>query len=151
MPGRIMAIDHGIKRIGIAVSDTSQLIARELVVITRKSKAQDFAEINRLATQEGVIGFVIGLPYNPEAAPGEYTQADTVRTWTERFSQTTQLPMLFWDEQLTSEDARALSIRQRRKAQDPIDDLAARVILQSYLDALRDGLAEALPSTPDKL
>lgn len=149
MLGRIMAIDHGIKRIGIAVSDASQLIARELVIITRKSKAQDFAEINRLAEQEGVIGFVVGLPHNPEAAEGEYTQADTVRTWTERFAQTTALPMLFWDEQLTSEDARELSIRQRRKAQDPIDDLAARVILQSYLDALRDGLAEALPLPPE--
>jgi putative Holliday junction resolvase len=149
MHGRIMAIDHGLKRIGLAVSDASQLVARELVVIHRKSKAQDFTEINHWAEKEGVIGFIIGLPHNPEAEPGEYTQADSVRTWTERFAQTTALPMLFWDEQLTSEDAREMSIRQRRKAQDPIDDLAARIILQSYLDARRDGLAPALPSGPE--
>jgi putative Holliday junction resolvase len=143
---RLLCIDHGLKRIGVAVCDPSGMIARELEVIERKSKAEDFARINQIAAEQKVEAFVVGLPHNPEAKPDEHTQADTVRLWTERFAETTSLPIVFWDEQLTSEDARELSILQRRKPRDPIDDLAARVILQSYLDALRDGLAEPPPN-----
>ncbi len=143
---RLLCIDHGLKRIGLAVCDPSGLIARELTVIERKSKAEDFERINQIAAEQHVEAIVVGLPHNPQAQPGEHTQADTVRLWTERFSQTTMLTIIFWDEQLTSEDARELSIRQRRKPRDPIDDLAARLILQSYLDALHDGLAEPPPN-----
>jgi putative Holliday junction resolvase len=139
---KLLCIDHGLKRIGVAVCDPSGLVARELTIIERKSKVQDFARLNQIIAEQQIEAVIIGLPYNPHAKEGEYTQADTVRLWAQRFAETTSLPMLFWDEQLTSEDARALSIRQRRKPRDPIDDLAARVILQSYLDALRDGLAE---------
>ncbi|NWF68696.1 MAG: Holliday junction resolvase RuvX [Chloroflexi bacterium] len=142
---RLMALDHGLKRIGVAVCDASGLVARELCIIERKSKAEDFARLNQIAAEQLVEAIVIGLPHNPQAQPGQYTQADTVRLWKERFAQTTSLPIIFWDEQLTSQDARELAIRQRRKPRDPLDDLAARVILQSYLDALRDGLAEAPP------
>jgi RNase H-fold protein (predicted Holliday junction resolvase) len=70
-----------------------------------------------------------------------------VRLWIERFGETTELPVIEWDEQLTSEDARDIARLQRRKFDDPIDDLAARVMLQSYLDALRDGLATIPPRT----
>ena len=80
------------------------------------------------------------MPVNSEAIEGEYTQSDTVKRWIERFAATTSLPITTWDEQLTSADARELSIQKGRKARDPIDDLAARVILQSYLDAVREGL-----------
>lgn len=139
---RLLGIDHGLKRIGLAVSDASGLVARELLVLERRSNAEDFARIHRIITEQKVIGIVVGLPFNPQAAPGEYTQADTVRRWIQRFAETISLPIVTWDEQLTSADARELSIRKGRKARDPIDDLAARVILQSYLDALRDGLAQ---------
>lgn len=140
--GRLIGLDHGLKRIGVAVSDLSWLVARELVVITRKSKAEDFARINQIAAEQKAAAFVIGIPYNLDAPEGAHTQADTVRLWIERFSQTTPLPIITWDEQLTSLDAEAIARTQRRKHDAPIDDLAARVMLQSYLDALRDGLAE---------
>jgi putative holliday junction resolvase len=140
--GRLMGIDHGLKRIGLAVSDASGLVARELIVLERKTNREDFARINQIAAQEKVIGIVIGLPINSDAEAGEYTQADTVRRWVERFGDTSALPITLWDEQLTSVDARELSIRQGRKRREPIDDLAARIILQSYLDAVKDGLAE---------
>jgi RNase H-fold protein (predicted Holliday junction resolvase) len=60
------------------------------------------------------------------------------------------LPVLLWDEQLTSLDAAEIAQRQRRRRDAPLDDLAARVMLQSYLDALRDGLAQppALTTNP---
>ncbi|MCB9451918.1 MAG: Holliday junction resolvase RuvX [Anaerolineaceae bacterium] len=145
MPGRLLGIDHGNKRIGLAVSDPSGLVARELVVIQRQSKREDFARINQITAEHEVVAVVVGLPINDMAEPGEYTQADTVRRWVERLAETTPLPIVLWEESLTSADARELSIRQKRGARDPIDDLAARLILQSYLDAVRDGLAEPPP------
>jgi putative Holliday junction resolvase len=148
---KLLGIDHGLKRIGLAVSDTTGMIARELSVIQRKSNREDFERINHIIREQRAAGIIVGLPINSDAEPGEYTQADTVRNWVGRFEQTTPLPILLWDEQLTSVDAREISIRQGRKARDPIDDLAARVMLQSYLDAVRDGLAK-LPeaSQPSK-
>jgi putative Holliday junction resolvase len=143
--GRLLGIDHGLKRIGLAVSDASGLVARELSIIQRQSKVADFATINRVAADHGVVAMVVGIPGNDVANPGGYTQADTVRRWIERLADTTNLPIIQWDEQLSSVDAQALARTQRRKPQEPIDDLAARVILQSYLDAVRDGLATPPP------
>jgi putative holliday junction resolvase len=140
-PGRLLGIDHGLARIGLAVCDASQLVARELAIINRKSKEEDFERINRIIHDEGIAGVIVGLPSDLDAPPGVHTQADTVRLWVEHFSHTTDLPVMLWDEQLTSEDARELARQKRRKPTDPIDDLAARLILQSYIDALRDGLA----------
>lgn len=143
--GKLLSIDHGIKRIGIAVSDMNWLLARELTVIKRKSKAEDFARISHMVDEQKAIALIIGIPTNYEAAPGTHTQADTVRLWIERLQEIIPLPVVLWDEQLSSEDAKMLARQQRRKSTLPIDDLAARVILQSYLDALRNGLADAPP------
>lgn len=137
-----MGIDHGIKRIGVALSDASQLIAKELCVIVRKSRAEDFQQLKQLAEAHGVVGAVIGLPFQ-DAPQGKHTQADTVRLWAQRFQEAIGLPILFWDEQFTSEDAKNIARQQRRAPNQPIDDLAARLILQSYLDARRDGLASS--------
>jgi len=144
-PGRLLGIDHGLKRIGLAVSDETGLIARELVILKRKSNAEDFRRLNNIAAEQRVVAFVVGIPTSYEAMPGVISQADKVRNWVERFAETTSLPFIMWDEQLTSVDARELAYQKRRKQSDPIDDLAARLILQSYLDALRDGLAEPPP------
>lgn len=146
MKGRLLGIDHGLKRIGLAVSDAQGLTVRELSIIHRTSNREDFEKINHIAGENKIMGFVIGLPVNSEALPGEYTQGDTVRRWIERFAQTTSLPIITWDEQLTSHDAHELAIQKKRKMRERYDDLAARLILQSYLDAVRDGLA-TLPDT----
>lgn len=140
--GRLLGVDHGLARIGLAVSDPTGFVARELAIIKRTSKAEDFAKINHIAAEQRAVGFVVGLPSNLDAAPGRHTQADTVRTWVAALRQTTDLPVALWDEQLTSLDAADLARQKRRKPRDPVDDLAARLILQSFLDAVRDGLAE---------
>jgi putative holliday junction resolvase len=145
MIGKLLGIDHGLARIGLAVSDATGLVARELAIIRRKSKREDFAQISRVIEQEQVVGIVVGLPNNLDAAPDQYPQADKVRNWVEHLRETTALPIIFWDEQMTSEEAHELAQQKRRKRTEPIDDLAARIILQSYLDALRDGLAELPP------
>ncbi|HEX2907429.1 MAG TPA: Holliday junction resolvase RuvX [Phototrophicaceae bacterium] len=143
---RLMGIDYGQKRIGLAVCDPSGLVARELAIIHRAGNPQDFGQINRHAQEQQVTAFVVGLPVNDWPEAGGHDQAKAVRDWVEALKQTTPLPIIFWDEQLTSVEAREISIRQRRKVRDPIDDLAARVMLQSYLDAVRDGLAEPPPN-----
>lgn len=141
--GKLLGIDHGIKRIGLAACDATWLVARELTIIQRKSRQEDFDRINQIANEQGVVGVIIGLPLN-NAPDGVYTQADTVKLWAERYAQTTVLPIMLWDEQLSSEDAKQLAIQQKRKLTDAIDDLAARIILQRYLDDYRDGLAPPL-------
>jgi putative holliday junction resolvase len=144
MIGRLLGIDHGLARIGVAISDAMGISAREHRIIERKSKAEDFALLNDIARKENVVAIVVGIPFN-EAPEGVHTQADTVRTWIEHYKQTTDLPIIEWDEQLTSQEAEVIAKRMGRKPRDPIDDLAARVILQSYLDALADGLATLPP------
>ncbi|MDX1991546.1 MAG: Holliday junction resolvase RuvX [bacterium] len=148
-PGKLLGIDHGLKRIGVAVSDASRLVARELTIIHRKSKAEDFVRLNQITQEQQVVAVVIGMPSKGDIPDEVYTHADKVRTWAERYAETTTLPMVFWDEHLTSLDALELAKQKRRKSTDPIDDLAARLILQSYLDALRDGLAQP-PEPPSE-
>lgn len=142
--GRLIGIDHGIKRIGLAISDPLQIVARELMILTRRSRDEDFAAINSIASQHDAIGFVIGMPVNRDLPEGVHSQADTVRLWISRFRQTTLLPIVEWEEALTSVDAQELARQKRRKPGAPIDDLAARLILQSYLDALHAGLAQPI-------
>lgn len=145
---RLIGIDHGVVRIGVAVSDPLRLVARELTIITRTSKREDFARLNTIAAEQKASAFVVGIPSDFDQRPGEYTQADKVRTWIDRFAETATLPIVQWDEQLTSVDAQELAKRLKRPRRAHVDDLAARLILQSYLDALRDGLAPAPPEPP---
>lgn len=133
-----MGIDHGLARIGVAVGDTSSYLARELTVISRRSKCEDFDRISRLAVEHRITSFVIGLPTNI-GSNAVFSHADKVRNWAAALQSALPYPIIFWDEQLTSVDAAQLAQQRRRKLREPIDDLAARLILQSYLDAVREG------------
>ena len=73
-----------------------------------------------------------------------------MRRWADELRQTVTLPLVLWDEQMSSADAKELARHKRRRWDEPIDDLAARLILQSYLDALRDGLTTFPPSEPSE-
>ncbi len=132
--GRLLGLDHGLKRIGVAVCDEMRIIARELTIITRQSKQEDFAKIAQIAQEQGVKGIVIGIPLDLDRQEGEYTRADTVRLWADRLREVVNLPITFWDEQFSSVDAQDIAKQKKRKPTDPIDDLSARVILQRYLD-----------------
>lgn len=140
MKGRLLGIDHGLARIGLAVSDPSGLVARQHSILVRTTRKADFDRINQIAAAERVVGVVVGVPYS-DAPENVHTQADTVRLWIQRYRQTTPLPVVEWDETLTSEDARELAKHLGRSIRDHIDDLAACLMLQSFLDAVRDGLA----------
>ena len=135
MTGRLIGLDHGSKRIGLAVSDGLGIVARELTIVQRTTRARDFEQILAIAQREGACGFVVGVPHNPNAPTGVELQADKVKRWIERLRRHTDLPITEVSEYLTSAEARDLARQLKRKPEEPIDDLAARVILQSYLDA----------------
>ncbi len=148
MIGRLLGIDHGEKRIGVALSDALGLGARELTILRSQGAAADFAAIYAIAQREAAVGIVVGLPHNPNAPAGLASQADKVRAWIAQMRQAIPLPIVEVGEYLTSAEARELARQQKRPAREPIDDLAARVILQAYLDALSYGSA-TFPPAPD--
>lgn len=135
IPGRLIGIDHGSKRIGLALSDAMGIVARELTILRCSTPERDLQQILQIAQRERACGFVVGVPHNPNAPKGLRLQAEIVKCWIERLRGCTDQPVFEVSEYLTSEEARLLARRKKRKAQAPIDDLAARVILQSFLDA----------------
>ena len=132
--GRLLGLDHGLKRIGVAVCDDMRIIARQLTIITRQSKQADFEKLAKIAQEQGVVGVVIGLPLDLDKPEGEYTRADTVRLWAERLAEVIALPITGWAELWSCADAQDIATQSMRTPTGPIDDLSARVILQRYLD-----------------
>lgn len=136
--GRILALDLGEKRIGVAVSDATRTIARSLTVLPRKSRREDHERIARLIAEQQVNLLVVGLPIPLNGVEGE--KAAWVRDYTAELQQHIPIPVVFWDEALTTVQAYD-SMRQRGKrakqAKERIDAVAAAFILQSYLDGER--------------
>ncbi|MDK3161693.1 RuvX/YqgF family protein [Kamptonema cortianum] len=93
-PGRLLAIDHGLKRIGIAISDPLQLTARELMIIHRRSKREDFERLKALFAEHKPVALIVGMPNNPDLPEGVHSHADTVRIWIERLRAVTDLPII---------------------------------------------------------
>ena len=136
-PGRLLGIDHGLKVIGLAVCDPTGLIARPLQLLRRTSKQEDFARINAIIVEQGAVGAVVGLPVSPPEIT-VYTQADQVRLWASRLAAAIPVPVYLWNERYSSQDAEELLAAAGKDRPDRIDAVAAAVILQSLLDALRD-------------
>jgi putative Holliday junction resolvase len=147
-PGRLLGIDHGLKVIGLAVCDPTGLIARPLQLLHRTSKQDDFARINAIIAEQGAVGVVVGLPVSPPEIT-VYTQADRVRLWASRLAAAIPVPVYLWNERYSSQDAEELIAAAGKDRPDRIDAVAAAVILQSFLDALRDeGFPWPEPVTP---
>lgn len=132
--GRIVGLDFGTVRIGVAISDERHILARPLGMLQNKS---DFSlQLQKLLKQEGSIEkIVIGLPLKLSGQDSHMTQA--AREFAKMLEEMTQLPVELWDERLTSALVeRSLTdagMRRKQRAQHS-DTLSAVVILQSYLD-----------------
>jgi putative Holliday junction resolvase len=141
--GKLMALDVGLSRIGVAVCDPLWLIVRPLAVVQRRSRNDDFAVLARLTDEQEVQAVICGLPLNMDGSEG--AQAQTVRKWALRLAQALRailgrpLPVIFWDERLTTFAAQALMADGDRRAAVGEDAIAAAVLLQSYLDTQRAG------------
>ena len=135
---RLLGIDHGAKRIGVAISDPLGMIARPLTVI-RASTGKD--GLNQLAAllQENEVGkVVVGLPTDAEGHIGQ--QASIVVEWAQLLAGTISIPVIMWDEFLSTQQAKGYTRRRTRSAKRrrrELDAVAAAVILQSYLEARR--------------
>lgn len=134
--GRIMALDLGEKRIGVAVSDETRLVASSHSVINRKSKREDFARYQEIIDSQGITLLVMGLPITLGGEEGQ--RAKWVRGYAAEMEKHLSVPIVFWDESLSTVDAQA-SLRARgktgKKLYGWVDAAAAAFILQSYLDA----------------
>ncbi len=137
---RILGVDHGEKRIGLAISDPTGTIAGPLRVINHVSRAVDAATVAALATENDVELIVIGESFDEE---GRANQAGRrAERFAEALKMQTTLPILLWDESMSTADARDFALemgRSRKKRTGHLDDAAAAVILQSYLDAQHQG------------
>lgn len=137
VPGKLIALDVGLARIGVAVCDPLQLGARPLTVVHRRSRNDDFAILAALVRKEEGQAVICGLPLNMDGSEGP--QAQMVRKWAMRLAHALRallgspLPVIFWDERLSTFAAQA--ILAERGADIGEDAAAAAVILQSYLDA----------------
>jgi putative Holliday junction resolvase len=132
---RFIGLDHGAKRIGVAVGDSETGMAFARPAVQRRSLDHDVALIRELCTAEGAASVVIGLPLNMDGSEGP--QAVAARTFGDRL-EAGGLVVSYEDERLTSWEAgRHLAGERRRPTRESgeLDSAAARVILQQYLDA----------------
>ena len=131
---RIMGLDYGDVRIGIALSDLSRTIANGLETYNCKNSEQDIAYITNLAKQNDVDLFVMGLPLNMDGSEG--ARAEKTRAFGAKLEEISGIPVEFVDERLTSVEAEELLISagvRREKRKEVIDKVAATLILESYL------------------
>jgi putative Holliday junction resolvase len=133
---RILAVDPGEKRIGIAISDPSGTIANPFSVIKHIARPIDAAVIARLALEQEAGLIVVGQALDDENMPTP--QSKRAERLAEAIRSQSELPVVLWDESDSTQIARQARIQMgvsRRKRAGHMDDLAAAVILQSYLDA----------------
>ncbi len=138
-PGaRLLGLDLGEKTIGMALSDTLRSIATPLETRKRGKFSQDAAALGQVATKHGVGGIVVGLPLNMDGSEGPAAQS--ARAFARNFSARIDLPILLWDERLSTAAVTRTLIEadaSRRRRAQLVDKLAAAYILQGALDALR--------------
>jgi putative holliday junction resolvase len=136
--GRILGLDVGSRRIGIAVSDPLGITAQGLDTLQRRNKRHDLAALGLLIREYEVREIVVGLPLRMSGAEG--TQSEKMQLFAEELRKRFRLPVHLWDERLTSAEANRLlretelSIEKRAKA---VDRMAAVLILQGWMEGNR--------------
>lgn len=132
---RIIGLDLGEKTIGVALSDPTGLIARGVEVIKRQTMEEDVKRLLALLQEYEVEKIVLGLPLNMNNTEGP--GAKMVREFGRKLTSKTTVPVVFWDERLTTVAAEKLLLEadmSRAKRKKVIDKMAAVFILQNYLD-----------------
>jgi len=135
-PGRILALDLGKKRIGLAISDELGITAQGLETLERRGRREDIETLRRLAVERGVAKFLLGEPLHMSGEPSR--QSSYTHEFADELKRKTGLPIEFRDERWTSREAER-TIRGAgvaNSARKPtIDRLSAVLLLQSYLDS----------------
>ena len=127
---RILAVDHGTKRIGLAISDETGTIAQSIGYVG------SVAEVLRIATERGAGKIIVGVPRRLDNSASE--QTNRALAFITALQSATTLPVVGWDERLTTVQAERVLVEgnvRRADRKDKRDQLAAQILLQSYLDA----------------
>ena len=135
-PGRLLGLDIGGKRIGVAISDEMGLIASPVAMVLRSATAS--LEITKHIARLGAVRLIVGLPVGLSGREGP--QAKDVRDFVDSISGELGLPIEYWDERLSTsiaEKSLIASGSRREKRKQQVDAVAAAVILQGYLDSRR--------------
>lgn len=132
---RILGLDYGSKRIGVAMSDELEITAQGLSTITRKNQKSDLDEIAKVIKTYGVEKIIIGYPIKLDGSEG--IQCEKISKFAKLLEAKLRLPVIKWDETLTTKEAEDILIQahvRREKRKRVVDKLAATLILQGYLD-----------------
>jgi len=132
---RILAVDPGLKRLGLALSDPTGTIARPLMILSHVSRVVDAIAVARQAEFNEAGMIVVGQSLDEDGQPTLEGRHSARFVVTLRMQ--TNIPVILWDEAFTTQDARAIRLAQgvsRRRRSGHLDDVAAAIQLQSYLD-----------------
>lgn len=141
--GRVLALDYGRKRVGVAVSDELRLTAQPLSILKRINRASDVRRVREICRAHGVSRIVVGHPLHMTGEAGE--MAEEAARFGARLQKELGIDVELLDERLTSWEAGQIAGRARRDAGESVDDLAAAVLLREYLD--RENGARHAPGT----
>lgn len=136
--GKLMGLDLGTKTIGVAISDALRMAASPVETVKRSKFTADAERLLTLIAQNNVTGIVIGLPLNMDGSEG--SRAQSTRAFVRNLKQKTDLPIVFWDERLSTMAVTRTMIEadlSRARRAEVVDKLAASYILQGALDRLR--------------
>ena len=134
---RVIGLDLGTKTIGVALSDVMRTIATPMVVLKKAKLEEDLANLTDILTQQSVGGIVLGLPKNMDGSEGP--RAQSTRAFARNIDGPLGLPILFWDERLSTAAVTRTLIEadaSRKKRAEVVDKMAAAYILQGALDRL---------------
>jgi putative Holliday junction resolvase len=136
---RILAIDFGERRIGLALSDPLGITAQGLPTIDTRQTKDVFGFIRNLVSEKKVDRLVVGMPRNMNGSIGP--KGEKVKRFMQKLARKTEVDIVAWDERLTSVQSlrsmRAMGTKQKKK--EVVDRISATLILQSYLDSLGQG------------
>jgi putative Holliday junction resolvase len=137
---RILGLDYGSRRIGVAICDELGMTAQGVATIARKNREADLGAIGDLVRRHGVEQIVIGYPLRLDGSEG--IQCEKINRFIRRLEARLSLPVIRWDETLSTKEAEEL-LRQGgvhwEKRREIVDRVAASIILQGYLDAQARG------------
>jgi putative Holliday junction resolvase len=135
-PTRLLGVDFGTVRIGLAISDPERRIASPLAVYQRQDRAREAEYFRALAAAEGIGAWVVGLPVH--LAGHESQKSTEARAFGKWLAETAGLPVVFWDERFSTVEAESalwLAGLTHKKRKARRDRVAAQIMLQAYLDA----------------
>ena len=132
--GRVLALDVGDRRVGVAVCDERGTLTRPLTVFERGARAEDQARVIRLLEEQRAVGLLVGYPLNDDGTAGP--QAQQTARYAQRLAAVVPVPVMLWDERLSTFEAEEhlRAMGRRRRDAPGVDAVAAAIILQSYLN-----------------